>query len=168
MGRRWRDGSEFGRGARRPMCREQRAQFVAKLKLGRRTKGVTQAMQRIGEIMVRMMADDGRLDPSMQTLASLAAVSRQTVVAALARLEEFGFLRRTRRLVRVGNRVEQTSNAYVLSVPTTESSFQTRVQTRVFPKRAGPGLMSLEAQRAAAIYQFHALGVPVPPEWGLT
>src|SRR5438045_127624 len=50
-------------------------------------------------------------------LAARVGVDPSTIVAALARLRECGFLSWLRRLVRDRNRVEQTSNAYVLTVP---------------------------------------------------
>ena len=117
--RRWRRGSEFGDGPRVPLDREQRAVFRARLtmKAFRRIGALTITAVRVAEIMLGMQGRDGRLDPSIETLAVRAGVDASTVVRALARLRGCGFVTWVRRLVRDGARVEQTSNAYVLTVP---------------------------------------------------
>lgn len=119
--RRWRKDSEFGDGPRVPLDREQRAVFRARLKMRayRQVGRLTVTASDIGRILVDMLGDGGRLDPSIATLATLAGVDPTTVVRALARLRECGLVTWVRRLVRDGNRVEQTSNAYVLTVPGT-------------------------------------------------
>src|SRR3954447_12001933 len=122
---RWRKNSEFGPGRRVPLDREQRAVFRAKLtfKCFRRVGALTIAAVRVAEILVAMQGKDGRLDPCIETLATRAGVDPSTVVRALARLRECGFVTWVRRLVRDGSRVEQTSNAYVLAVPGTDLRF---------------------------------------------
>jgi hypothetical protein len=119
----WRKDSIFGEGPRVPRCREQRAQLKAKLKLQRRPGRLTIATAAIGCILVDLLGQDGRLDPSHKFLAELGRVSIATVKRALDQLREFGFLEWTRRLVRCGPRCEQTSNAYVLRVPDCEAHF---------------------------------------------
>jgi hypothetical protein len=113
----WHRDSIFGPGPRRPMDREQRAQFKAKLRLQRRPGRLTVAAAHIGRILVDMLGGDGRLDPSHATIAARAAVHVDTVRRAVAQLRQFGFLDWTRRLVRTAWRCEQTSSAYVLKVP---------------------------------------------------
>ena len=64
--------------------------------------------------LLRRLGQDGRCDPSHATLAADAAVSPRTVRRALAALAACGLVQWTRRLIRVGWRVAQTSCAYVL------------------------------------------------------
>jgi Helix-turn-helix domain len=98
----WRRGSVFGPGLRRPLCREQRAQWRAKLLLSRRPGGLTQAAVAVGRVLLDLLGQDGRLDPCIDTLARLARVHTATVVRALAQLRAAGFLAWTRRLAREG------------------------------------------------------------------
>ena len=94
--------------------------FRAKLTFLRRRGFVTLAAEKLGRIMVDMLGADGRLDPSVKTLAARASVDPSTVTRSLARLRDLGFVTWVRRLVRgadSGWRVEQTSNAYALCLP---------------------------------------------------
>jgi hypothetical protein len=112
--------SIFGPGPRVRLDRERRAQFRAKIKLQRRPGRLTIAAAAVALVLLDLLGPDGRLDPTLATLAVLACVSVATVKRALADLKEFGFLNWTRRLIRgadTGWRAEQTSNAYVLRVP---------------------------------------------------
>ena len=63
----------------------------------------------------------GRVFPSLDTIARMAMVSRQTVLNALDWLALYGFLEKLRRIVRrsglLGPRTCQTSNAYALRFP---------------------------------------------------
>lgn len=64
----------------------------------------------------------GRLDPSLDTLMKRLKRSRDAIVRALAALRTHGFLDWLRRYVPTGNegrgpKVQQTSNAYRLSLP---------------------------------------------------
>jgi len=116
----WKNSSIFGDAPRVPLDREQRAQFRAKLLLNRRPGRLTIAAAQIGRILVDKLGPEGRLDPSIATLATLACVSQSTVKRALAQLKTFGFLDWARRLVRnsaKGWRCGQDTNAYVLRVP---------------------------------------------------
>jgi hypothetical protein len=113
----WHRTSIFGTGPRVALDREQRAQFRAKLALQRRPGRLTIAAAHVGRILCDMLGPDGRLDPSHETIASRAAVHVETVRRALAQLRAFGFLDWTRRLIRTAWRCEQTSSAYVLTVP---------------------------------------------------
>ncbi len=95
------------------------------------------------------------------------------MVRSLARLRQFGFLDWTRRLVRdagTGWRCEQASNAYVLVVPTCEAHSAPEVQLRLFRKpcrQQAEQQATMEAARENAARQLRALGVPIPPAWGL-
>ena len=63
----------------------------------------------------------GRLDPSIETMMRKLRRSRDAIVRALAALRRHGFLDWLRRYVATGNdhgpQVQQTSNAYRLSLP---------------------------------------------------
>jgi len=136
----WRRNSVFGMGRRVPLDRERRAQFRAKLRLQRRPGRLTLAAVQIGRILLDMLGADGRLDPSVATLATKAAVHPSTVTRALARLKECGFLDWTRRMLRdasTGWRSEQTSNAYVLCLPACDAQFAPAVN--VFKKEKETG-----------------------------
>ena len=62
-----------------------------------------------------------RVLPSLETIARMAMISKQTVLNALAWLALYGVLDELRRIVRtsglLGPRVRQTSNAYVMCFP---------------------------------------------------
>lgn len=113
--RRWRQDSEFGEGERVPLDREARAVTRARLhmKAFRGPGRLTPNAVAIGKRLLDMLGEGGALFPSIATLAGLEGVAVSTVVTALKRLKLGGFLAWTRRLVRVGNHVGQTSNAYV-------------------------------------------------------
>jgi hypothetical protein len=61
------------------------------------------------------LGEDGRLDPSYAVLAQDADCRVRTVQRACDAIRDLGLLRWTRRLVRNGPYVEQTSNAYELT-----------------------------------------------------
>jgi hypothetical protein len=83
--------------------------------LSRRARRLTRAGLDVGEAMVKRLGENGRLDPSYATLARDADCDKRTVGRALANMRALGLLRWTRRLVRNGPYVEQTSNAYELT-----------------------------------------------------
>ena len=131
---RWRRDSEFGPGLRVPLCREQRARFLALLNLHRRPGQLTPAAREVGRVLAGLLGEDGRCDPGIDTIARLAGFGRSAVIEGLARLRALGFLTWTRRLVRdaaTAWRAEQTSNAYALRVPTTEMRGPAGVAWRV-------------------------------------
>ena len=176
----WRKDSTFDDGRRVPLDREQRAVFRARLtfKAFRRPGRLTVAAVQVGHILVDKLGADGRLDPSIQTLAILAGVDPTTVTRALDRLRGCGFVTWTRRLSRgadTGWRTEQRSNAYVLHVQAAcDVQFAQPVLKRLFKKKAGRQPTSDkairesdQAAREQAARQLVALGRPVPAEWGL-
>jgi DNA-binding MarR family transcriptional regulator len=165
----WKGGSIFGTGPRVPLDREQRAQFRAKLKLQRQPGRLTIAAAEIGRILVDMLGAGGQLDPSVATIAARAAVDPSTVTRAMVRLRDCGFLTWTRRLVRdvgTGWRVEQTSNAYVLTVPATDMHFALQVSFTHLRKPAVQEKRGGETIFQSAARQLRALGMPVPVSWG--
>jgi AraC-like DNA-binding protein len=112
----WHRGSEFGDGLRWPLDRERRAVWKARLDLARRAGRITALHEKIGLALLRRLGTDGRCDPAHDTIAADVGCGSRTVRTALARLFELGLLKWINRLVRVGDRVEQTSNAYMLIV----------------------------------------------------
>jgi hypothetical protein len=119
-GRKFRRDSEFGHGPRKSLCRELRARFLWRIGQCRRRKQLTANGKMVAETLVKMLGADGRLDPSHATLAGRVGCNVDTVRLALNRLRALGLATWVRRLVRTaatGWRVEQTSNAYVLTPP---------------------------------------------------
>ena len=114
----WHRGSEFGDGLRFPLDREQRAVWTARLDLARRAGRITALHEQVGLALLRRQGQDGRCDPCQDTLAADAGCCPRTVRTALVALAEVGLVKWINRLVRVGRRVAQTSNAYTLVVAT--------------------------------------------------
>jgi AraC-like DNA-binding protein len=112
----WHRGSEFGDGLRFPLDREQRCVWRVRLDLARRAGRITSLHALVGEALLRRQGQDGRCDPCHATLAADVGCAVSTVQRALGALYELGMLRWINRLIRVGSRVEQTSNAYTLLV----------------------------------------------------
>ncbi len=163
----WKKNSEFGAGRRVPLDREKRAVFLAKLKLARGPGRLTIAAVEIGRLLVNMLGKDGRLDPSIATLARLAAVNASTVTRALVRLKDCGLISWVRRLVRAadtGWQVEQASNAYVLH-PSSDVHFASPVPSKMIKKTSWLEGSGWETQMASAARQLIALGVVPPMEW---
>ena len=112
----WHRGSEFGDGLRFPLDRERRCVWRVRLDLARRAGRITALHALVGEALLRRQGTDGRCDPSHDTLAADVGCCARTVRTALAALFQLGMLRWVNRLIRVGSRTEQTSNAYTLIV----------------------------------------------------
>jgi hypothetical protein len=110
----WHRGSLFGDGPRVPLDRERRARFRFLLNAHIRAGRLPDKQGRVGEALLKRLSEDGRCDPSQATLAADANVSESTVGNATKTMRGLGLLRWQRRLVRVGARVQQTSNAYEL------------------------------------------------------
>jgi hypothetical protein len=70
----------------------------------------------IGTALVRRLGVDGQLDPSHDTIAGDVGCCSRTVRRALEALKGLGLVLWQRRLVRVGWRTAQTSNAYLLAL----------------------------------------------------
>ena len=112
----WHAGSEFGEGLRWPLDREARCVWRVRLDLARRAGRITALHAEIGRALLRRLGQDGRCDPAHDTIAADVGCSPRTVRTALAALAELGLVRWINRLVRVGQRAQQTSNAYTLIV----------------------------------------------------
>jgi hypothetical protein len=132
--RQWRKGSEFGPGARIKLDREIQAVWKAKLYLWKGPRRLTPTCVLVGLYLLRTMGPDGRLDPSRETIATNVRCSLSTVGDCLNRLRDCGFLDWTRRLVRQGPVVRQTSNAYVLRVPEADTDFRPGVSLNSLKK----------------------------------
>lgn len=113
----WHRNSVFGDGPRRPLSREQRARFRFLLNAHRRVRRLSPLAEVVGNVLVRRLGVDGQLDPAHDTLAADAGCCARTVRRALVALRAVGLVLWQRRLVREGDRVEQTSNAYLLALP---------------------------------------------------
>jgi hypothetical protein len=136
MGRQWRRGSEFGPGRRVPLTEDQKREIMAKAKLVRYPGGLTHCCIRILGEFIAMIGADGRLDPSHEAIAKRIQGSVSSVKENLNRLQEFGFLDWTCRVVRSGSGVQQTTNAYVLLVPGAEATFPRGVLFNIVKKHA--------------------------------
>jgi Helix-turn-helix domain len=108
--------SHFGPGPRIPMDRERRAVWKAQIEVHRRAGRITDGQAQVGVALVRRLGQDGRCDPSHQTLAHDSGESISTVQRALKALAGCGLVSWTRRIIRDGWRACQTSNAYLLTV----------------------------------------------------
>jgi hypothetical protein len=67
---------------------------------------------RLGSLLLDMLSPKGALFPSIATLAARLGVCADTIQRGLDRLCQLGFIDWTRRVRRVGELVQQTSNAY--------------------------------------------------------
>jgi hypothetical protein len=117
----WHADSIFGEGPRRKLNREARAQWEARVILWFRSKNrdlrLTGDHVQIAWTLLRMLGQDGRLDPSHATLADYSGRGVGCVKEALRRLKRCGLLMWARRLWRPGGgRVKQNSNAYMLTL----------------------------------------------------
>ena len=116
----WRRNSLFTAGTRRPLDREQRARFRFLLHAHARAGSLAAKHEWVGEALLKRLGVNGQCDPAQDTLANDAGCSARTVRRATAAMRALGLLRWQTRLVRVGWRAEQTSNAYEL-VPSVEN-----------------------------------------------
>jgi AraC-like DNA-binding protein len=160
------------------MCRERRAQWKARLHMHRRAGRITALHEDIGLAMLRRHGQDGRLDPSHDTIADDAAASPRTVRRALERMAGCGLVMWARRLVRVGSCVEQASNAYVLTLsevphgkPTDGQRVRQTLKQESYPlssvqKRERE--MTDQEMRISAARQLLAMGALIPATWGLS
>jgi hypothetical protein len=112
----WHRDSVFGDGPRIPMCRERRAVWKARIEIQRRAGQVTDGEAYVGQALLKRLGQDGRCDPSHQTLADDSGESVSTVKRALKAFWDCGLVNWVRRLWRNGTRVSQDTNAYVLTL----------------------------------------------------
>ena len=116
----------FGPGTCRPLTSDQRRAWLARVDVERRTGNLTALHAEIARALARRLGVDGQLDPSHATIATDAGCGERTVRRALTAMRDIGLISWEQRLVRRpwpaggsgATRAEQTSNAYVLQVPT--------------------------------------------------
>jgi hypothetical protein len=109
--------------------------------LHERAGRITPGHEKIGLALLKRLGQDGRCDPSHETLAADSGKDVSTVQRALKRFHACGLVSWVRRITRVGQRVSQTSNAYILTVgnppnfPANRCEWQSAGQTRldIFP-----------------------------------
>jgi hypothetical protein len=116
--RRFHNRSVFGDGRRTPLDRNARARFIWLIRQDRRAGRISATGEDVGLQLVKMLGEDGRLDPSHETLRErVGCRAASTIREQLNRLRDLGRLTWERRLRRdpgTGWRAEQTSNAYIL------------------------------------------------------
>jgi hypothetical protein len=152
-----------------PLDRNGRARFRYLLHAHRAAKRLTADAVAVGEMLVRALGDDGRLDLAHATIAARAQCHVATVKRALVKLRALGLVDWVRRLVRdarSGWRCEQASNAYQLRAAACEAQPARPVQLIRFKKEALEGCGGWEAQVQEATRQLAALGMPAPAVWG--
>ena len=114
---------------------------------------------RLAEVLVSLCVKGrGRLEPSIAWLARAINVARKSIHAWKRQLQEHGFLRWTRRYVRVqtpgqkGPQLKQTSNAYSLMTPAAAAA--QAEQLRPSQLRAARRIVSPELQAALAKLEY--------------
>lgn len=108
---------------------------------------------RLAEVLVSIcVKGNGRLEPSVAWLAKAINVAKKSIHAWKRQLHEQGFLRWTRRYLRVeapgqkGPQLRQTSNAYSLMTPTAAATWAERLRYPQF--RVAKRIVSPELQAA--------------------
>jgi hypothetical protein len=108
----WRKIAQFAPGPRCPLNRDQRGIMRQRFRAARLGRHITALHEQIGLEGLRILGSDGRLDPAHATLASRVACCERTVSTAFRRFRNLGLMDWVQRLVRLGQQVRQTSNAY--------------------------------------------------------
>lgn len=129
---RYRKGSEFMAAPKITMDRNALARLRVKLhaiyrgswatkEKGKHSGVVQRTTLSVFDALYGLALKHGQVFPSLEGLAYLAKVSKNTVIAALKELQQFGFVAVHRRLKRVktalGFRTVQDTNAYSLTEP---------------------------------------------------
>lgn len=110
----WHSDSIFGDGPRRVLDRDQRARFNFLLNAHARARRLPAKQEKVGRTLLKHLSQEGRCDPSHQTLADTVGCCTRTVQRACDTMKRLGLLVWQHRLVRDGWRTAQTSNAYIL------------------------------------------------------
>lgn len=104
---------------------------------------------RLAEVLVSLcVKGNGRLEPSVAWLARAINAPAKSIHAWKQQLREHGFLRWTRRYVRVENpgqkgpQLKQTSNAYRLMTPSPAAAWAERLRWRSAPTGGTRGVVS--------------------------
>lgn len=116
-GPRWRSGSVFGTGPRRPIDADQRLKLRAWAYEAQRKGMICRGTRDLMLGLLRRTGADGGCFPSHATLAAELRCHERTVRTWLATLRDCKALTWTRRMVRDGWRAVQTSSAYVFGDP---------------------------------------------------
>lgn len=156
----WRATSLFGCGPRVPLNRDQRGIITQRLRSFRLRREITALHEQVGLELLRLLGADGRLDPSQATLAARTGCCERTVSTALRRFRALGLLEWVRRLVRLGQQVRQTSNAYTfrLSEPAPAVIHCDRKLCReAILLKVSPAVPRLLEDRAAALAALQAV-----------
>ena len=69
----WRRASTFGTGRQVPLDRNQRARFIWLIRADRRQGRLSASGEDVAIELVKLLGEDGRLDPSHTTLAACQA-----------------------------------------------------------------------------------------------
>ena len=88
MGRRYFAASEFGDGLRKPMNRDERGIWLARLDGDLRAGDIEPWYLRLGQAMARELRPDGCLTPSLARLARVVGCSVRTIQRGLQRLRQ--------------------------------------------------------------------------------
>jgi len=135
---------------------------------------LTQARQITGKthIVLQALASFTGLHgtfPAHETLAAKAGCSVRTVIRALDQAYALGLVERTRRMVRRGNRLVRTSNAYRLLSVGTEAAKQAAMayaqQMRDALERRKQRLFDLRARKASDSIPLFNYPSRTPSEW---
>ena len=165
----WRRASTFGAGRQVPLDRNQRARFIWLVRADRRHGRLSASGEDVAIELVKLLGEDGRLDPSHATLAARVGCHIATVKRSLNRLRELGRLTwecRLRRDAGTSWRAEQTSNAYAL-YPACEAHPARAERLVGSKKEALQRDERVETEFENAARQLRAIGFPVPITWGL-
>ena len=151
----WRKGSTYSDPPRNQLDRGQRHLWRRRVVAEARSGKLPGKAILTAEALLTCMGEDGQLYPSHQALAEKAGVGLRTVARHLERMEAIGLLTRIRRLVRRpwpeggrgAVRVEQTSNAYMLTFPRQVVTARCRRPT---PRNTGCHVGPVEADRRSS------------------
>ena len=135
----WRRGSTYSEPPRNQLDRGQRHLWRRRVVAEARAGNLPGKAILTAEALIACMGEDGQLYPSHQAVAGKAGVGLRTVARHLERMAALGLLTRIRRLVRRpwpeggrgAVRVEQTSNAYILTFPVGAVTWQSKVSGTV-------------------------------------
>ena len=96
----WRRASTFGAGRQVPLDRNARARFIWLVRADRRYGRLSASGEDVAIELVKLLGEDGRLDPSHATLAARVGCHVATARRCLDRLRQLGRLTWERRLQR--------------------------------------------------------------------
>ncbi len=165
----WRRTSTFGAGRQVPLDRNARARFIWLVRADRRQGRLSASGEDVAIELVKLLGEDGRLDPSHATIAARVGCHVATARRCLDRLRQLGRLTWERRLRRdqgTSWRTEQASNAYALchACDTHPARVEKLIESKKGALRRGE---QAETEFESAARQLRAIGFPVPITWRL-